>query len=229
MILAQCVLLLLLVLVACVHSAKILCVFTVASVSHQKVFQPIWKELSLRGHQVTVLSPNILNDSTLTNLTEIDLSFMYGKHEEFKIGLSKDMDHWKIMDTYVNVFLNISTKVLLDEKIQNFIKNNNTSYDVVLAEVVDLLTFAFAAKCNCPLIGVASNGVLNTVHNDVGNPVHPIIHPDMVAPYYRSELNFIEKPDAVLFEIYERYIYNYICFPTINLVAKNILEKIYLT
>lgn len=47
------------------------------SISHQVIFQPIWKELSLRGHKVTVITPNPLKDPTLTNLTEIDISYMY--------------------------------------------------------------------------------------------------------------------------------------------------------
>lgn len=80
-----------------VYSAKILGVFTIPSVSHQVMFQPIWKELSLRGHEVTVVTPNPLNDPTLTNLTEIDISFVYDAMNTLSTEISGVLDHWKIM------------------------------------------------------------------------------------------------------------------------------------
>lgn len=39
------------------ESARILCVFQMPAVSHHQVFQPIWKELSVRGHEVVVVTP----------------------------------------------------------------------------------------------------------------------------------------------------------------------------
>lgn len=45
-----------------VESARILCAFQMAAVSHHQVFQPIWKELSLRGHQVVVVTPYPLKE-----------------------------------------------------------------------------------------------------------------------------------------------------------------------
>lgn len=220
MLIVKCVALFLIVVVYHVHSAKILGVFTVASVSHQIVFQPIWKELSLRGHQVTVLTPNPLNDPSLTNLTEIDLGFMYGKLEGFKGELSKGMNHWTAIDVFLNVFFNISSQIVLQEDVKNFIKDNSTSYDVVLVEVIDPLTYAFAAKFNCPIIGVASLTVTNPIHEDLGNPIHPVLHPNVLTPYYGGKLSFFEKVDAVLFDLYERYKIKTNYFPAVNAVAK---------
>lgn len=44
------------------ESARILCVFQMAAVSHHQVFQPIWRELSLRGHEVVVITPYPLKE-----------------------------------------------------------------------------------------------------------------------------------------------------------------------
>src|SRR5699024_6098381 len=63
--------------IICAESANILCFFSFPSYSHQIVYQAIWKELSLRGHNVVVITPNPLNDTTLGNLTEIDVEFSY--------------------------------------------------------------------------------------------------------------------------------------------------------
>lgn len=57
--------------------ANILFVTIFPNPSRQALFQPIWKELSLRGHNVVVITPNPLRDEKLTNLTEIDISKIY--------------------------------------------------------------------------------------------------------------------------------------------------------
>ncbi|KAL3288283.1 hypothetical protein HHI36_002731 [Cryptolaemus montrouzieri] len=69
-----------------VNSARILGWFVCPSISHQSVFQPIWRELSLRGHEVTVITSDPLNDPTLKNLTEIDVKFSYKLWKEIDIS-----------------------------------------------------------------------------------------------------------------------------------------------
>lgn len=66
-----------LVIISSGESARVLSVIPIPSYSHQVVFQPLWRELSLRGHQVTTLTTHPINDPSLINLTEIDLGFSY--------------------------------------------------------------------------------------------------------------------------------------------------------
>lgn len=202
-----------------VYSAKILAVSTIASVSHQIVFQPIWKELSLRGHEVTVLTPNILKDSSLINMTEIDLGFLYQVMEEHKEDLSKGMDHWKLIGG-LGSFAQISAVVFSSEKVQKFIKDNSKSYDVVVAEMMDPVNYAFAARFKCPIIGIVSSIIPNSVHEALGNPLHPVLHPDFHAILHRDEMSSFDKVDAVLFDWYERYIFNYIYYSKVNDIVK---------
>lgn len=226
MLIKQDLTLLLTALIAYVRSAKILGVFTVPSVSHQVIFQPVWKELSLRGHEVTVLTPNPLKDPSLTNLTEIDLSFQYKKIEKCKEELSvQSMDHWATVDTFVTVFTNITRELFISDTVSSFIKDNTDSYDVVLVEAVDAATYALAAKFGCPLIGVSSLSVFNAVHEDVGNPTHPVLYPDIMTPYYGSSLTFFEKVDAVLFDLYMRYVFSYQLVPAIDSIAQESFGK----
>lgn len=102
LILKHCVLFFFVSVNCCVHGARILGVFAFPSISHQIVFQPIWRELSLRGHQVTVLTPNPIHDQSLTNLTEIDLSFTYKTLKKFKEKASQGLDYWTILNTIVD-------------------------------------------------------------------------------------------------------------------------------
>lgn len=215
-----CVWFLTLLLVTQVHSAKILGVFTIASVSHQIVYQPLWKELSLRGHQVTVLSPNPLNDRSLTNLTEIDLSFMYTFMEAMRGNMVKGMNHWRIMEGLGYAFPQISAQIFTIEEVLKFIKDDSQSFDVVLVEIMDPLTLTFAAKFKCPIIGISSMNLPNPILESVGSPMHVVLHPDVYTPYYRGELKFFEKVDAVLYDLYEKYTYQYVYFPAVRDIAK---------
>lgn len=58
------------------ESANILGVVLHTSYSHQIPFRPIWRELAARGHNVTVLTTDPMNEN-LANLREIDLSSAY--------------------------------------------------------------------------------------------------------------------------------------------------------
>lgn len=217
---SSCAFLLITVLVSCVYSAKILGVFTIPSISHQIVFQPIWKELSLRGHEVTIMSPNPLHDSSLTNLTEIDLSFLYKQMQELTTGFSNGLDHWRAMDILSNEFVHLTSELLRDKQVQNVISDNTISYDVIFIEAIDPIGYIFAAKFKCPFIGVTSLNVLNPTHAKMGTPSHPTLHPDVLTPYYGGQLSFLEKVDAVLFDLYQRYLYDTTCLPLVNSIAK---------
>lgn len=216
MFLRQCVFLFLTLLATGGQTARILGVFTIASISHQLVFQSIWRELSLKGHQVTVLTPNPLKDPSLTNLTEIDLGFLYEEMEEFKQIASVGLDHWAILNQMEPVFVAILERLYQSDEVRNFVSNNETSYDVVLAESIDQSTYAFAAKFGCPLIGIASLDVFSFTHEAIGNPAHPVLHPDILTPYIGGELSFFEKMDSILFSFYEKYVFDYKFIPIMN-------------
>lgn len=208
-------------LVAETKAARILGVFTVPSISHQIVFQPIWRELSLRGHNVTVLTPNPLNDPSLTNLTEIDLSFQYKMMEDHKQQFSAGSDHWTMLHQMAQIFAVYSKQIFSSDEVLKFIEDNSTTYDVALVEAMDKTTYAFAAKFKCPVIGIVSLGALSPTHEAVGNPGHPVLHADLMTPYYGGgEMGFIEKLDAVFFDLYHRYLHEYLIMPSINKIVR---------
>ncbi|KAL3288264.1 hypothetical protein HHI36_002712 [Cryptolaemus montrouzieri] len=68
-----------------VNSARILAIFPFPSISHQYIFRAIVKELSLRGHDITFITPNPMKDSTLNNIEEIDISGTYRIYQEFDL------------------------------------------------------------------------------------------------------------------------------------------------
>lgn len=202
-----------------VQCARILGVFPVASVSHQVVFQPIWRELSLRGHDVTVLTPNPLRDLSLINLTEIDLGFLYNKLENVHQTLSAGpRNHWTALGLIMNMSTQLSEWKFESDEVMRLVQDDTVTFDVALVEAVDPATYAFAAKFKCPVIGVASMSILNPTHEAMGNPGHPVLYPDLSSPYYGrgGELSFFEKVDALLYDLYLRYMYHFYFLPNVN-------------
>lgn len=201
--------------------AKILGFFNMASVSHQIVFQPIWKELSLRGHQIVVATPNPLKDPTLVNLTEIDLSFLYNHLGNIQQDLSQGMDHWKLTSTFTQFLENNTERIFANSDVMNLVKDNETTFDLVITEALFPTPAAFAVKYNCPLVAVASFTVTNHLHQVIGTATHPVLYPDF-ATRYDDDITFLEKVDAVLFDIWYKYLYSYDILPALDSIIKRI-------
>lgn len=197
---------LLLLCVLNTQCANILGVFNIPSVSHQVVFQPIWKELSLRGHQVTVITPNPLNDPTLTNLTEIDVGgVLYRIIEGTKrSGLARAIDHWAFTRKTNELNVKFTTEIFANEQVQALLANDTKTFDLVMIEPFYYSPAILAAKYNCPLIGVESLNVHTPVHELIGSPIHPLLYPDFATAYGR-EKTFFQKVDVVLFYFWQKY------------------------
>ncbi|XP_063912831.1 UDP-glycosyltransferase UGT5-like [Zophobas morio] len=202
--------------------SNILGVFTYPSFSHQSVFQSIWKELSLRGHNVTVVTPNPLNDPSLTNLTEISVRFIYDFLKQAKIQkvLSKNTnvfqslyDACRFLDVMVEAeFNSTGFKKLIVDKYNHF--------DLVLVDGIHPLVYALAGRFKAPVVGVAPFGVLAVNYNNVGNPTHPVLYPDVLFGFYNIEQSIWYKIKSVLWSLWSRYHHHDILEPRAQGIAK---------
>lgn len=201
------------------QSAKILGVFNIPSVSHQVVYQPIWKELSLRGHEVTVVTPNPLKDPSLTNLTEIDVSFMYDHLKEVYELFSDTPSHWTMMKIMFQFAESFAEQLLGDKNVQNLINDTSREFDVVMVEYMQTFPSAFAARFKCPLIAVASLGILGTTNRAIGNPVHPILHADFTS-YAGRELTFLERVETAVYTAWQYSYHHFVSLPRVDRLVK---------
>lgn len=172
-------------IIAAVDCARILGVIPTPSFSHQVVARPLWRELSLRGHAVTVITTDPIKDPSLTNLTEIDLHFTYKTwrkrigHIVRNFGRRQNVDYMKaVYDLYGVVF----HEELSRPEVQNLIRNKTEKFDLVIAEYTQPIVFVFAKIFNCPLIGIGSMDATSSVYRSLGSPTHPILYPDLFAP-----------------------------------------------
>ncbi|CAG9860221.1 unnamed protein product [Phyllotreta striolata] len=204
--------------------AKILGAFIYPSVSHQSTFQPIWKELSLRGHQVTVITPNPLNDPTLTNLTEIDVSFVYKNPKLRHIinNIKKDDHPLKAHKIIFELFRFIFEEEMQYEPIKRLIENQDKhAYDLLLIQYsyfTDPL-LAFLNKFNAPLVGVSSLGLLLHGHDAMGNPTHPVVSPDFMLGLPKR-LNIIQKVESLFHNFAYRLFYHWYILPKLDESAR---------
>ncbi|XP_050518303.1 UDP-glycosyltransferase UGT5 isoform X2 [Diabrotica virgifera virgifera] len=206
-----------------VNAVRILGVFPSPSVSHQMSFQPIWQELSLRGHQVTVITPYPIRDERLSNLTEINVSFAFDLFANSKMipNLAKPDALWyeKLWYLLETCFF-ITTAELEYGPVQDLLKSNETFNLVLLQQTHNWnLVYGFAAKFRVPVIGISSLGLFLHSHDALGNPTHPIVSPDMMLNF-SGKLSFFDKVQSFLYNIWYRMFYYWYALPKADKIAR---------
>lgn len=147
---------LLYVLPTIASGSKILGVFNSPSISHQKPFLNLAKELSLKGHEVTIITPNPLKDKSLTNLTEIDTSFLYEILQEnggFDQILGIDNTLWQQTNKLRDFFYITAERLFENKEVHNLLNNSHKRFDVVIVESHEPICFALGPKFHAPTIG----------------------------------------------------------------------------
>ncbi|KAJ8951683.1 hypothetical protein NQ318_012225 [Aromia moschata] len=184
-------------------AAKILGVFMTTSHSHQIVFQPIWRELSLRGHQVTVYTPNPLNDPSLTNLTEIDLGFSNNVWKEKYLDSMMDAtnsrraDYQKISEAFSSLFESQMSSPPMQDLIWN---RNNETYDLFLVEFFYPGMYGFKDVYKCPMVGILSVPMTIAGASSIGMDKHPVLDPELLLAF-ATDLTFKERVISTVYNL----------------------------
>lgn len=189
-------------------AARILAVVPTPSYSHQLAHRPLWKELSLRGHQIVLLTTDPINDPSLTNLTEIDMHGSYQILSQVNFNdiftLSDSFAPFTMMEKILDYGLNLLQYQCGLEEVQKLIKNGQ--FDLVVAEYLDPFPISFGEWFNCPVITITSMDAISVLHSTMGNPTHPIIYPSQNIAY-SIPTTFRERLYQLTFSwIFEYYI-----------------------
>lgn len=137
-----------------VNTANILGVFPLPSISHQQSFLNLGKELSVRGHQVTLVVTNPMNNRSLTNLTEIDINHVYKilNEKSFAEALDGQNSAMDCVFNFRSMGKKMSEIVFSTREVQDLI-NGNKHFDLVIVEAHETIFFAFGARFKAPMIG----------------------------------------------------------------------------
>lgn len=205
--------------------ARILGIVSTPSYSHQVAFRPLWKELSLKGHQVTLLTTDPINDKSLTNLTEIDLHFTYELWNKNLGALVNNNNPLKFVQLILNTFSEIIELELQHTEVQALIQDETQHFDLIMVEFLFPTMFAFSERFKCPIIAMTSLDAPNGIYDIVGNPSHPIVNPDITLPF-TGKLNFFERVISVLYNFITRCYYDNL-LPEQDLVVEKYFGKGY--
>ncbi|KAG5871834.1 hypothetical protein JTB14_036486 [Gonioctena quinquepunctata] len=208
------------------ESAKILGFFMFPSVSHQVIFQPIWKELSLRGHEVTVVTPNPLKDPSLTNLTEIDVSRAYEvlSKQDFSGNMAQSNDIAKVQFVQ-KMLMTITEAEIQHADVQKLLEYDENHFDLLLVQSLHPLVYFYGAKFKAPIVGVSSFALFLNMLDAAGSPTHPIVAPETSFLGIEGELSFTDKVRSLLFNFWYRILYYWKFLPEADRVARKYLGK----
>ncbi|KAL3288279.1 hypothetical protein HHI36_002727 [Cryptolaemus montrouzieri] len=205
-----------------VYSAKILAWTFFPSISHQMVFRPIWKELSLRGHEVTVVTPDPLNDPTLTNLTEIDMKVAYQVWKEIDISNFRRelMTVFEIENRFRRMHERIIHIMNETEEIQEILRKPENHFDLILIEALSPILYGLQHKFKAPLISVCSLGNSQYLTHLLGNSMHPALYSDILTGMF-GKLNFMEKIENTYFILGSYLLNKLFIYPNADRIARS--------
>lgn len=189
------------------NSYKILALFPHPGKSHVDVFVKLMKGLAEKGHKVTVIShfpvknpverykDISLEASASPLINVIDLDQVVGKRSE----------KWSAI-FLVHGFAKLSCEAALQSPgVQQFIRNNNNTFVVIIAEFFNSDCFlGFVHKFRAPLIGLSSSTIPHWINARMGNPTHPAYIPNSLMDY-SHRMAFFERVENVLLGFFQDY------------------------
>lgn len=209
--------------------ARILGAFTFPSYSHQSVYQTIWKELANRGHQLVIITTNPVPDLSLTNVQQINISFMHNiwKKEYDVRGLS-DFTIGKLLTA--NHFKQIglsSEKIYEHPEVQALLTNDNETFDLLMVDILYPAVIALSVKFKCPYVGISSLEPMDPVYRDMGNYFHPVVYPFFSRPSFDNDVSFWWRLRATEFSLWLMYFYDTEVYPTCDKLVEKYIGKNY--
>lgn len=170
-------------LIAQTDGARVLAVLPTPSISHQVVFRPLIQELSRRGHEVTVITPNpvFTKENSPKNLTEIDVhDISYNtwnqKVEQENMEFGKRSGVFQLIDQVTEFHKTVIELQLNTEEIQGLLKSD-TKFDLLFLEACIRSSILWSHTFKAPVIQISSFGM--TMGNDdaIGALTHPVLYP----------------------------------------------------
>ncbi|KAF5307254.1 hypothetical protein FQR65_LT06970 [Abscondita terminalis] len=196
-----------------VQSARILGVSVLLSYSHQTFLRPLWKELLLRGHHLTVLTHQPMNDPLLTNLTEINLKKTNSQLKLANFIELMDVPSWILHYRFAEKFGKLIDSQLSNPKVQNLINDPNENFDLLIIEGYHTAYLAFSHRFKCPFISVITLEAFAHIHYEIGNPTHYALYPDYELGFSRH-LTFFQRFQSLSYDIYYQLLLHYFTVPT---------------
>lgn len=206
--------------------ADILGVFFIPSISHQLFYRALMKELNNRGHNLTIFTTDPINDPSMKNYSEYDLSYYYPTWQK-RFDMASDaasilrvvpeLFYWEFTDS-TNEMCEL---YLSDPNVQKVIKQGAV-YDLVIVEFgVQPCIYAFASlsKTNT-FMGIFSFSLGAIVQSNIGNTASAAYLPDPFLPYL-DHLTLPQRLRTFIFQSFSWLYYWYVHRDHLKIVRKH--------
>ncbi|KAJ8959696.1 hypothetical protein NQ318_021888, partial [Aromia moschata] len=178
-------------------ASNILVLSPTPSYSHQAPFFELWADLSLRGHKVTLITTDPLNNPSLKNLTEIDMRHSYEVLKNNTTIVQLLVNVWDFYDVIPKYVSQILDTQIPHPTFQRLI-NGKDNFDLVMVSYHYPQLLVFGKLYNCPTI-LFSPYYLYTYYYR-GVPSHPAIWADVMLPFHFPS-DFREKLISAVFNL----------------------------
>ncbi|XP_045475116.1 UDP-glycosyltransferase UGT4-like isoform X5 [Harmonia axyridis] len=206
-----------------VRCANIFAVIPSPFYSHQATFRPLWRELARKGHKITLITTDLMEENE--NITQIDY---HGTYEVFErndvIGwLKPGSNIFTIMNKLLVMIEDLTRYQFTHPRLVEILKNNRT-YDLMMVEFPLPMWPLLSVKFDCPFIGLSTMDALPGIHAAVGNAAHPVLYP-YIDFGYGEKLNLKERIVSTFVTIISMVWTNLIFSPVVNRYAERYLGE----
>lgn len=136
-------------------SANILGISYFPAISHQRFFQPIWRGLIEKGHNLTVITAIPMTGPSLKNFTEIRIDALHAPVSNVVEEIIDIRDVFRLLLLMRELFITFMDIILNDTRVQQLL-NSSTHFDVIIAECHCPVLYAFGYWFKAPVIGKMS-------------------------------------------------------------------------
>lgn len=189
---------------SCAKTAKILAIFPTPSISHQIVYRNLMLELNKRGHELTIMTPDPINNSSLKNYREIDVSYSYDYMRK-KFDYSSDDN--RLIRWFPEIFLLVSIEVVRDfcemylsnEEMLKIIKDDQ-KFDLLIVEWgIAPCMYAYNKKADA-MMGIISLQLGSMAQIAMGSTSNPAYVPE-IGFDYTDHMTFPQRLRNTLFHL----------------------------
>lgn len=196
-------------------AGRVLGLFPHTGRSHQMVFEPLLRELALRGHNVTVVSffplsnpPPNYKDLSLRGLAEIGIEVMdLALFEESEPPYLKQLMAALTFSSLADMALEVCEKLVKWPELQEVFYKDD--YDVILVENFNsdcFLGLAHAYGMTAPVIALLSSSMMPWSYERLGITENPAYVASLSTDFTDS-MSFLERLENTLVHYYMKYWY----------------------
>ncbi|XP_063228391.1 UDP-glucosyltransferase 2-like [Bacillus rossius redtenbacheri] len=203
-------------------AAKILALLTLTTHSHHIWNRELSRALASRGHEVTVLSPDV-DQHPVANLTYIPLEgcYEYITSEMTYVDLPDDTlaDKMRVLNRWATLLCDYQlategAKLLLGYP-------DGRVFDLIITEAVYNHCFwpLISKFGHPPVVAVSPSGIPPRAHHMTDAPKNPAYVPDVLS-HLPDRMDFLQRVDSLVTDAIANWMWNFEYFPQMQAIAE---------